>query len=471
MRGAGVLAVAERHDQRRQLRAQTLRERGEGLLRLGLTPGALASGVVLGLGALTVATRRRRALAMARMTPRSVRVGVGVDRSQKKVLGPVQRETRAETRAETFARHLRFFLKILATSRDGRFQIRICEAHLHDPSSGARAFYDAYDAVVQDGGFDPAPLLASILICVPAKWVQRHTAAFRAAERVVTYGRGFTGADPPPSTDRVHAKVTLHEAGSDFLYVPHSVAELCELVGHVTTTPAGSGATPNASEVVVGIMMDASGCIVSESPRGRENGFVESWLRAECPDEQKQGEFLKSAGLPDRSWFNHRSDRESLLSLLAPASGSGTTDASACVVRVVRHASMKTTGEGHGVKRATCTVTLFFVYAPPAPKEPGSAHYAHYVASVKAGFDAMIREGVSVAVIDLRMQPLSYWATPDIVSAALRASVPFGSFGSSGSAIGLATYADYIPTVAVVGYASNWKQGFGRLELYTPSPD
>ena len=139
----------------------------------------------------------------------------------------------------------------------------------------------------------------------------------------------------------------------------------------------------------------------------------------------------------------------------------------------MRHAKLKTK-LAYGMKQETCTATLFFVFATDTPVASTGRDVvvAHHVASVKAGFDAMIRERVSVAAIDLKMRGLDkfyqrgqYVSELDIVKTALGAFVVPGA-----SATGLHTYADYIPTVAVVGYAENWNQGFGRpeAELYTP---
>lgn len=342
----------------------------------------------------------------------------------------------------------------------------------------ARIFYDTYDSVVQDV---PVPTgdapLKRTTIRVPNGFEREYTNVFRAAERVVTYWRGFTSADRPPNT--VHAKVTLQERGSGFFHFSREGPGICkfaidvaENVATQRVSPSGSGSGSGAKQVsnpaasVVGIMIDASGGIF-RSPVSR-NEFVESWLRAERPAELKSNEsdFLKSAGLPQCAG-NADPTITNPLEFLRIVRGV-TIDANARAVRVVRHAKLKTK-LAYGMKQETCTATLFFVFATDAPADSTGRDVVveHHVASVKAGFDAMIREGVSVAAIDLEMPDQS---RSDIVKKALGAIVVPGSSGSSDNpATAPATYAHYIPTVAVVDFAQTSKQGFGRLEaeLYT----
>lgn len=258
--------------------------------------------------------------------------------------------------------------------------------------------------------------------------------------------------------------MTLHETDSELLHFARVGPEICKFVSAVAKTKkgsapvsvfgsAGSAGTQNVDTPVVGIMIDASAGIL-ECAYGR-NGFVESWLRAERPGElnEKNSGFLSAAGLPQHAGFNSDSY---LLGLFGSVGG-------------VRHAKLKTK-LAYGMKQETCTATLFFVFATDTPVASTSRDVvvAHHVASVKAGFDAMIREGVSVAAIDVHYfsRGGGTMNTTSIVKTALGGIVP-----GSASATGLGrTYADYIPTVAVVGYAENWNQGFGRpeAELYTP---
>ena len=484
MHGAGVLAVAERHDQRSRLRAQTWRERGEGL---GLRPGALAASAValsFALGGGMYAWRKRAAGRVVPPTGRTVTIGLLSEEREAEVdkVKKPNAITEKTDKKEAYLRRL--YGSLEKTLRDQSVQLEVniyCTVKSRFPEQ-ARMIYDTYDAVAQNVGVaaGDAPLKRTT-IRVPKGWKREYTNAFRAAERVITYWRGFTEADPPPGVEHVYAKVTLHKADSEFLHFSRVGPEICKFVSDVASASvsasgsgsgsAGSGATQNLAAPLVGIMIDASAGILTV-PHGRR-GFVESWLRAERPNELNENNsgFLELAGIPQRpAWPDFASN---LLGLFSTVSGAATTDANARVVRVVRHAKLKTK-LAYGMNPATCTVMLFFVFAGPAPTEetPDDVAQAHHVASVKAGFDAMIREGVSVAAIDLKMRDVHFNSrgrgamnTTSIVKTALGGIVP-GSVPATGRG---RTYADYIPTVAVEG-ESNWKQGFGRpeAELYTP---
>ena len=486
MHGAGVLAVAERHDQRSRLRAQTWRERGEGL---GLRPGALAASAValsFALGGGMYAWRKRAAGRVVPPTGRTVTIGLLSEEREAQVDKMKKQNAITEKTDQKEAYLRRLYGSLEKTLRDQSVQLEVniyCTVKSRFPEQ-ARMIYDTYDAVAQNVGVaaGDAPLKRTT-IRVPKGLKREYTSAFLAAERVVTYWRGFTEADPPPGVGHVHAKVTLHKAVSEFLYFSRVGPEICKFVSAVAKTKKGSasvsapgsgsdsGATQNLAAPLVGIMIDASAGILAE--RYGRDGFVESWLRAERPGELNENNsgFLSAAGIPQRpAWPDFASN---LLRLFSTVSGAATTDANARVVRVVRHAKLKTK-LAYGMNPATCTVMFFFVFAGPEPTgvTPDDVAQAHHVASVKAGFDAMIREGVSVAAIDLRMHDVHYFSrgggtmnTTSIVKTALGGIVP-----GSVSATGLGrTYADYIPTVAVEG-VSNWKHGFGRpkAELYTP---
>lgn len=478
MRGAGVLAVAERHDQRRQLRAQTWRERSEGFLRLGLTPGAIAAGgVVMSSLALGLYAGRKWAVGgVAPATSRTLTIRLLDKDDQAKVGSAAECAAPEYTTQPNYSYILRLATILAVHIRGGATHHVKHYVTVKTQFPGvARRFYDTYDAVAQHVGVSAgdAPL-GRIRICVPKGLEREYTAAFRAAERVVTYWLGFTGDDPPPSMENAQPKVTLHGAGFDLLRFPYEGPDICQFVSAVASPSgsAGSGANQvsDVATPVVGIMVDATAGIL-DGVYGR-NRFVESWLRAERPGEltDTDSDFLSAAGLPQRQPWPHAASY--LLEILRTVSGAETTDENARVVRVVRNASIKTK-PAHGMKSATCTVMLFFVFAGDAPtgKTPDGVAEAHHVASVKAGFDAMIREGVSVAAIDLRMRDVHFFSRgggmmnrTSIVKKALGGVVS----GSPNSA----TYADYIPTVAVDG-ESNWKQGLGdpQAELYTTGPD
>ena len=155
MRGAGVLAVAERHDQRRQLRAQTWRERSEGLLRLGLTPGAIAaSGVVMSSLALGLYAGRKWAVGgVAPATSRTLTIRLLDKSDQARVSSAAERAAPEYTTQPNYSYILR-----LATMLDGH--IRGGATHLvkhyvtvkTQLPGVARRFYDTYDAVAQHVG-------------------------------------------------------------------------------------------------------------------------------------------------------------------------------------------------------------------------------------------------------------------------------------------------------------------------------
>ena len=336
MRGSGVLEVATRHDQRRQLRAQTWRERSESMLTPGVGAVALGSLALLPLG--WYAKRKWGVGLLAPPTSRTVKIGRFDDPTHASQAAAASR--RASVPRVTLQVSLAKLI-LERSSRDIAFSIRFFtdppsrgRRSVDCPSLHARAFYDAYDAVVQNVGESVREsLLARMTIRYPTDVaLHEYTNAFRAAERVVTYWRGFTEADPPPGVGHVHAKVTLHKAGSEFLHFSRVGPEICKFVTAVASASVSasgsgsdSGATQNLAAPLVGIMIDASAGILTE-PYGRD-GFVESWLSAERPNELTEAEsgFLASAGLPQRggiSGFNaDHNDAAVLLDLFSNVSG------------------------------------------------------------------------------------------------------------------------------------------------------
>ncbi len=112
----------------------------------------------------------------------------------------------------------------------------------------------------------------------------------------------------------------------------------------------------------------------------------------------------------------------------------------------------------------TLAASLFYLFAREDADD--TAH----VASVCAGFDAMIREGVSVAIINpgIFFRGASFTKenvefAQGIVKRALGELVPHGQHGAT------ATYSAYITTALVFDEAADERasESFGGVELYT----
>ena len=321
------------------------------------------------------------------------------------------------------------------------------------PFLDSRAFYDAYDVLVYGGVVSASDLLLSnITILAPrSNEIDICRREFGASERTVTYVGGFTNADRPKAPKS-------HPVPLD--------GPVVRVVG-----PQETGEFADA-----GVMRHASGA-AAEYASLKNVTMEEKATRRRIRDE------MDSAGLP---WSGHKD--AVLTDLLALHAGvakhgisnpdAGVPDARGVVVRVVRDMRLRLPA---GFSREnTLARKQFFLYV----REDAGKSDADHVASVCAGFDAMIREDVSVAIIfpcvfsfgkggeggEGTYNRDRIEAAQGIVKSALQQLVPHNPLG--------AAYSAYITTAVVVDESeaseaseasggSDGSERFGGVELYT----
>ena len=223
----------------------------------------------------------------------------------------------------------------------------------------SRAFYDAYDVLVYGGVVDPAHLVLRHITILPRDdtEVEVYRQEFRESEYGVTYVGGFTETAPAPSAP-------VSQQGPVVRAVREADIWMFPGAGH---------------------MMHASA--TSEKYAS---------LKSETMDEnQAISDFQASMacfGLSYMAYYDHnRTDLLALPALLTSATMTS-VDPREVVVRVVRDALGDLGLFGFFPAREKKLIAkLFFLCV----REDAPDH----VASVCAGFDAMIREGVSRAII------------------------------------------------------------------------
>jgi len=293
------------------------------------------------------------------------------------------------------------------------------------PYLDSRAFYDAYDVLVYGGVVNPADLALRNITILPRddSEVEVCRQEFRESEYGVTYVGGFTIHDPPPSR------------GTQVQPVP--------VVGVVREADirkfAGAGFMMHASAT-----SDEYASLTSET-RDKNQAISDFKTSMAC------------FGLSYMKYYDHnRTDLLALPALLCATGATGVTPREV-VVRVVRDAhdvGFFSAGEKPLIAK------LFFLYV----REDAPDH----VASVCAGFDAMIREGVSRAITSPkiffrngeRITEEKVKLAQGIVKSALEQTVP-SSLGT--------TYSSYITAAFVLDSeaAAERVSNFGGVELYT----
>jgi hypothetical protein len=498
MRG-GVLAVVERDQMRRNRAAgaQARRQGGPWLSRTQVGAGLAAVAAVTALAGLKYAYRdrpierssRRVAVEALGVVAGSVHVPAGVraptgDIQSKVPNVPVGRVvvmpvtlTQSESIYLPKVHNAGAMIRLVASLQNGRSpHTRLVEVyaralkefadqcstsqtkllHLYLPllsdgstnqrvrHSDSRAFYDAYDILVYGGVVDPANLQLSNITILPRDdaQVDECRREFLESASAVTYVGGFTSTDPPDQPPQID-----NQKGAKVRPVS---------VGVVSTAGiwkfSGAGLMMHASEVV------------------EEYKRLKSDTQAEQNVKSDFRAYMARFGLYCFEYYDHnRTDLLALPALLTGVTGvTGVTSVTGVtprevVVRVVRDLrwSARRGGLFGFFSANTLVANRFYLYV-----RPGADDTAH-VASVCAGFDAMIREGVSVAIIgpSIFFRGASFTKenvefAQGIVKRALGELVPHGD---------TATYSSYIAAAFVYDEAADERatESFGGVELYT----